>query len=225
MSVVTYFIIVTVSSSELLVTANTGLIRKKFCIKTCSCYDVLSNKSCEIVKRKKECGNVWAIRYCHLTCHKCFLCTIEALGMQSKAIPDSRITALSMYNHNYAPSQGRLHYKSPKGQGRSGSWSAKTNQAGQWIQVDLGKVTKVSGIATQGRYDADQWVTGYTLQYSIDGKVFMDYKAGKVLAGNKDRNTVVMHDFHTPIITRYIRVVVKSWTSHISMRMELYGCK
>ncbi|KAK3735291.1 hypothetical protein QZH41_003361, partial [Actinostola sp. cb2023] len=82
-----------------------------------------------------------------------------------------------MANGNHAPPQGRLHYKPPKG--KSGAWASGRNQAGQWIQVDLGKVAKVTGIATQGRYDYSQWVTSYSLQYSLDGKIFTNYEKGK----------------------------------------------
>ncbi|KAK3728633.1 hypothetical protein QZH41_011714, partial [Actinostola sp. cb2023] len=38
----------------------------------------------------------------------------KALGMQSRAIPDARITASSMWDGNHAPWQGRLHYRPPK---------------------------------------------------------------------------------------------------------------
>ena len=35
---------------------------------------------------------------------------------------------------------------------------------------------KVTGIATQGRQDADQWVTAYRLYYSSDGVYFSSVK-------------------------------------------------
>ncbi|KAK3709924.1 hypothetical protein QZH41_020034, partial [Actinostola sp. cb2023] len=43
--------------------------------------------------------------------------------------------------------------------------------------------------------------------------------------GNTDANAVVSHELPISINARYIRVVVQRWESHISMRMELYGCK
>ncbi|KAK3750262.1 hypothetical protein QZH41_006599 [Actinostola sp. cb2023] len=111
-------------------------------------------------------------KYCKKTC---FLCNIEPLGMQSRAIPNARITASSMWDGNHAPSQGRLYYKPPGGK---------------------------AGIATQGRTNANQWVTKYKLQYSLDGKSFNNYEGGKVFAANRDRNSVVKHDIQTPIIAR-----------------------
>ena len=35
---------------------------------------------------------------------------------------------------------------------------------------------KVTGIATQGRQDADQWVTAYRIYYSSDGVYFSSVK-------------------------------------------------
>ncbi|KAK3706347.1 hypothetical protein QZH41_018675 [Actinostola sp. cb2023] len=65
----------------------------------------------------------------------------------------------------------------------AGSWSSRHNRVGQWIQVDLNRVTKVTGIATQGRSDTNQWVKQYKLQYSSDGKTFNNYEGGKVHQG------------------------------------------
>ena len=42
--------------------------------------------------------------------------------------------------------------------------------------------------------------------------------------GNRDRNSVVMYPFNPPIKGRLIRVVPWGWRSHISMRVEFYGC-
>ena len=47
------------------------------------------------------------------------------------------------------------------------------------MQVDLGKMMKVTGVITQGRGDYNQWVTSYLLMTSVDGTNF-DY----VLGGN-----------------------------------------
>ena len=36
-------------------------------------------------------------------------------------------------------------------------------------KVDFGPISKITGIATQGRYEANQWVKSYSLSYSRDG--------------------------------------------------------
>lgn len=58
------------------------------------------------------------------------------------------------------------------GGGRTGAWSAKTNDKGQWIQVNLGKSLEVTKIGLQGRQDYAQWLTEYRVSYSLDGQHF-----------------------------------------------------
>ena len=100
-------------------------------------------------------------------------CT-ASLGMENRGIKDAQITASSEFHPNYAAIQGRLNFKA--GGGKQGGWSARSNDANQWIQVALGSYTKLTGIATQGRNAYSQWVTKYQLQYSNDGVSFNDYK-------------------------------------------------
>jgi len=65
----------------------------------------------------------------------------QATGMQDKTIPDSYIMASSEYGTQYAASRARLGMVS--GSGLIGGWSAKTNNHQQWLQINLGKITKV----------------------------------------------------------------------------------
>ncbi|XP_020891874.2 EGF-like repeat and discoidin I-like domain-containing protein 3 [Exaiptasia diaphana] len=199
-------------------------IKKKLCKATCGCDDMISQKSCIVLKRFNECSKNLAMRmrYCKWTCGLCSCQLERPLGMQSRDIPDSSITASSIYSSHHPPPQGRLHIRPSRG--KSG-WCAKRNRAGEWLQVDLGKKTRVQGVATQGRYKDNQWVKSYTLQYSNNGKTFKKYQGGKVFKGNSDWHTVVKHNLNPPIYARYIRVVVKTWYGWVSMRMELYGCK
>jgi hypothetical protein len=127
-----------------------------------------------------------------------------------------------MWDANHSPSRARLD--TSKVGHQTGAWSAKSNDAGQWIQIDLGKVAKVTRIATQGRQDSNQWVRSYFVQYSMDGGHFENFKGGQVLNGNSDRNSIVGNVFEPAIFGRYIRIRPKSWYGHISMRFELYGC-
>ena len=48
-------------------------------------------------------------------------------------------------------------------------------------KVDLKRRTLVTRILTQGRQDANQWVTSYTVSYSNNGRTFRSYtKRGRV---------------------------------------------
>ena len=95
--------------------------------------------------------------------------------MENRVIKDAQITASSEYSNNHAAIQARLNFKA--GGGKNGGWSARSSDANQWIQVALGSFTNITGVATQGRNGAYQWVTKYQLQYSDDGVNFRYYKA------------------------------------------------
>ena len=110
--------------------------------------------------------------------HFFFTECLQPLGMESKYIPDSQITASSEWNSNHGPSNARLNFQA--GGGRTGAWSSKTNDVNQWLQVDLGQKTRVTGIRTQGRSDFDQWITSFTVSYSDDGVNFTPYNPNTV---------------------------------------------
>ena len=103
----------------------------------------------------------------------------EALGMRTGAIPDAQITASSIWDSDHEAFQGRLNFQAiPM---KSGSWSAGRNDLNQWLEVFLGSVFGVTGIATQGRSDQDQWVTMYRLMFSDDGLRFQRYKDNRLV--------------------------------------------
>ena len=97
--------------------------------------------------------------------------------MESGAIADSQLTASSEYNAYHSTKRSRLHTKEISALER-GAWLSLTNDADQWLQIDVGKVLNVTHIATQGRntYSPFQYVTKYKVQYSNDGQTFQFYK-------------------------------------------------
>lgn len=56
-----------------------------------------------------------------------------------------------------------------------GSWVPQTSDKKQWLQVDLGTKTQISGISTQGHPDGYFWAKSYLLRYSNNGVVFEVY--------------------------------------------------
>ena len=96
--------------------------------------------------------------------------------MENGAISDAQISASSQWDNIHGPRRARLNGKRSAGNG-VGAWVALNTDTYQWLQVDLGKYTTVTRIATQGRSDLNQWVTKYRLQNSEDGVNFRLYKA------------------------------------------------
>ena len=95
------------------------------------------------------------------------------LGMQNRRIKNVAITSSSRWDNHHAPYLARLQNQR---RGRyMGGWSAGANNAFQWLQIDLGRPTKIVRISTQGRPTVNQWVTSYYLLYSQDGVYFAFY--------------------------------------------------
>ena len=110
-----------------------------------------------------------------------FLCVPELtrfcsfpLGVQSGRIKNSQMTSSSIWNRYHAPFLGRL--KRVRTGRYMGGWAARHNNHNQWIQVDLGRLFKVTMISTQGRKIVKQWVTRYTVSYSLDAVHYVSYK-------------------------------------------------
>ena len=97
-------------------------------------------------------------------------CTLP-LGLEDKRITNGHFSASTYYNHHLAPWHGRLNHR--------WSWSVRTRNHNQWLQVSFVSVVKATGIATQGRQDANQWVTKYIVSYSPDTTNFRYYSEGR----------------------------------------------
>ena len=98
--------------------------------------------------------------------------------MESRQITDGQITASTVWNAGHSATNGRLNFTA--GGGKTGAWSALRNDVHQWLQVDLGAKTEVTGIQIQGRQDLNQWVTSFTISYSSDGTTYKPYHKSKV---------------------------------------------
>ena len=103
-------------------------------------------------------------------------CSIHALGMENNLLPNSAITASSVWPQpGHDPWLARLNNVPIIGMSW-GSWSAASNEAGQWLQIDLGEERLVTKLATQGRPSWDQWVTSYTILFSSHNVKWEEYK-------------------------------------------------
>lgn len=99
------------------------------------------------------------------------------IGLEDRRVPDQLITASSFYNYYCAPRNARLRQRRVGRLG--GAWCAKRSDRRQWLKIDLGGLTRVSRIATQGRQNADQWVTSYYVSYSTKVYRFITYKENR----------------------------------------------
>ena len=139
-----------------------------------------------------------------------------ALGMQDGRIKASQLEASSIYpTESCALDNIRLHRRS--------AWCAEDPEDFPkiWVQVDLGRPTWLTKIATQGRREHSQWVKSYGLVFSNDSRAWQQYP--QLLMANTNNDEPRNNSFSPPIRTRYVRLYPKDWHNHPSMRIELYG--
>ncbi|XP_061679795.1 coagulation factor V isoform X2 [Syngnathoides biaculeatus] len=152
------------------------------------------------------------------------------VGMENGLIEDHRITASSVNSNWYfgpwSPSFARLNK-----QGAVNAWQAKYRDMKQWLQIELADVMKITGIITQGAKSLgkEMYVSSYTLKYSDNGIHWHDYtedddRPTKIFFGNTDNNEHVKNFIYPPIFSRFVRVVPRTWTGSITLRVELLGC-
>eukprot|EP01043_Picozoa_sp_COSAG02_P017639 COSAG02_NODE_803_length_17021_cov_18.597270_1_plen_2767_part_10 len=89
-----------------------------------------------------------------------------------------------------------------------------------WIQVDVGRTARISGVATQGAGAYEERVTGFVVSWSHDGNTFDAIDA--VFLGNQERNTTIDHWFPEVVIARYIRLNITSFEGFAALRVEIY---
>jgi len=161
----------------------------------------------------------------HQSVYKCEAKQCNAsipLGMQDGRISNQSITASSHY-FNYPPWGGRLNA------GIAKSWYAVAEDTDPWIQVDLGKVTWLKGVATQGKMFS-LFVKTYKLAYSSDEVTWFNYrepdaKVDKIFKGNTGPYNTAEVELVKPVYTRYVRLYPQSWEDGVALKLELFGCR
>ncbi|KAM5332743.1 discoidin, CUB and LCCL domain-containing protein 2 isoform 1-T1 [Glossophaga mutica] len=155
------------------------------------------------------------------------------LGMESGVIADPQITASSVLEwtdhtgqeNSWKPEKARLKKPGPP-------WAAFATDEYQWLQIDLNKEKKITGIVTTGStmVEHNYFVSAYRILYSDDGQRWTVYREpgaeqDKIFQGNKDYHQDVRNNFLPPITARFIRVNPTQWQQKIAMKVELLGCQ
>ncbi|XP_048350583.1 discoidin, CUB and LCCL domain-containing protein 2 isoform X3 [Sphaerodactylus townsendi] len=155
------------------------------------------------------------------------------LGMESGVIADSQINASSFLEwpeqigqpNTWRPERARL--KRP-----GHSWAALTNDEYQWLQIDLNKEQRITGIITTGSTLAEYYyyVSAYRILYSSDAQKWTVYREpgverDKIFQGNAGYYQEVRNNFIPPIIARFVRINPLKWHQKIALKVELLGCQ
>ena len=89
-------------------------------------------------------------------------------------------------------------------------------------------VKTVSSVTTQGRHDADEWVTSYRMTYADASGTWHDVTEStgntRVFTANTDRNTAVTNSMPDGLVSTNVRLWPVTWNGRVAMRFLVQGC-
>ncbi|KAM9803234.1 discoidin, CUB and LCCL domain-containing protein 2 [Syngnathus typhle] len=155
------------------------------------------------------------------------------LGLGSGGVADIQISASSVWEWNdvagqvsvWAPSGARLN--------KAGlPWAPSHNDQHQWLQVDLKRQKRITGITSTGSTlrEYPYYVSAYRVLFSHDGERWLCYKEANstqdmIFQGNINYQDEVRNNFIPPIEARYLRINPTWWQQRIAIKVELLGCQ
>ncbi|XP_026044709.1 EGF-like repeat and discoidin I-like domain-containing protein 3 isoform X3 [Astatotilapia calliptera] len=154
------------------------------------------------------------------------------LGMEGGIISNQQITASSTHRALFGLQKWYPYFARLNKKGLVNAWTAAENDRWPWIQINLQRRMRVTGLITQGakRIGSPEYVKSYKVAYSDDGKTWRTYKVkGKdedmIFRGNVDNNAPSANSFTPPIEAQYVRIYPQVCRRHCTLRMELLGCE
>ncbi|KAA8588858.1 hypothetical protein FQN60_010203 [Etheostoma spectabile] len=151
------------------------------------------------------------------------------LGLQKELIPDTSFSASSFYSsllRNWSPNLARLNLE-----GGANAWRPRNNNPHEWLQVDLGRVKRITGVLTQGARSllTQMMVTEFSVSVSPDGHSWSSVlekssQKEKIFTGNSDSDEEALTVFDPPLFGRYLRIHPRGWLNDIALRLEVLGC-
>ncbi|XP_072372322.1 EGF-like repeat and discoidin I-like domain-containing protein 3 isoform X1 [Scyliorhinus torazame] len=182
------------------------------------CTDLIANYSC-------ECPGEFMGRNCQYKCS-------GPLGMEGGIISNQQISASSTHRALFGLQKWYPYYARLNKKGLVNAWTAAENDRWPWIQINLQRTIRITGLISQGakRLGSPEYVKSYKIAYSGDGKTWTTYKVkgtyeDLVFRGNVDNNTPHANSFNPPIEAQYIRLYPQVCRRHCTLRMELLGCE
>ncbi|KAM9349240.1 contactin-associated protein-like 4 [Symphorus nematophorus] len=139
-------------------------------------------------------------------------------------LPPSSFRSSSQLSSSHAPGFAKLNRREG-----AGGWSPLVSDRYQWLEVDLGERTKITAVATQGRYGSSDWLTSYLLMFSDTGHNWKQYRQEDSIGsfpGNSNADSVVQYKLQQPAMARFLRLIPLDWnpSGRIGLRLETYGC-
>lgn len=155
------------------------------------------------------------------------------LGLETLRVDDFQLHASTVQRYGLGAHRGRLNIQAGiyEDDFYDGAWCAGRNDNSQWFEVDARRLTKFTGVITQGRNSlwSSDWVTSYSVLLSNDSYSWVTVKNGSddmIFTANQEKEIPVLNEFPTPVVARYIRINPRSWLKDgdVCMRVEILGC-
>uniref|UniRef100_A0AAY4BI30 F5/8 type C domain-containing protein n=1 Tax=Denticeps clupeoides TaxID=299321 RepID=A0AAY4BI30_9TELE len=154
------------------------------------------------------------------------------LGMEGGIISNQQITASSTHRSFFQLQKWYPYFARLNKKGLVNAWSAAESDRWPWIQINLQRRMRVTGLVTQGakRVGIPEYVKSYKVAFSEDGENWIifqdkDKEEDMLFRGNVDNNTPYGNSFTPPIEAQYIRIHPQVCRKHCTLRMELLGCE
>ncbi|XP_061540117.1 contactin-associated protein-like 4 [Phycodurus eques] len=139
-------------------------------------------------------------------------------------LPHSSFRSSSQLSGSHGPVYAKVNRREG-----AGGWSPLISDEYQWLEVDLGRRTRITTVATQGRYGSSDWLTAYLLMFSDTGHNWRQHRQEDsfgALPGNSNADTVAQYKLEQMVVTRFLRLIPLAWNPNgrIGLRLEIYGC-
>ncbi|CAM9687148.1 unnamed protein product [Lampetra planeri] len=101
------------------------------------------------------------------------------------------------------------------------SWTPNKHDSNPYLQFEFPPGNTVIGIQIKGKEEKNEWVTKFTISYSVDGIVWIPLN--KIFDGNSKEHseTIIFFDQSIPSNAAYVRVYPIEYHEHISLLAQL----
>uniref|UniRef100_UPI0037E93BC0 discoidin, CUB and LCCL domain-containing protein 2 n=1 Tax=Semicossyphus pulcher TaxID=241346 RepID=UPI0037E93BC0 len=155
------------------------------------------------------------------------------LGLESGGVADTQLSVSSVWEWHNIIGQHSVWARTGARLKKAGlPWAPAQSDHQQWLQVDLKREKRITGIITSGSTlrEYQYYVSAYRVLYSNDGQQWRTYREAnstqdKIFQGNINYLHEVRNNFIPPIEAQFVRIYPTAWHQRIALKLELLGCQ
>ena len=151
----------------------------------------------------------------------------QPLGLETGDIADDQLLVSSQFTAAVGADHARLGHDQGGGAWCPAGLVSGDTETQEWIQIDLGKVTRVTGVSVQGRWGqghGQEWTPELAIAwYDLERDLYV--QTSDVYPANTDTYSIVKIQLKQPVETSLIRIIPRSQHPRaVCLRLELHGC-